>query len=81
MCSLLLLSKILPTENIVKYIEIEIIYALQIVLNHSRISYQKSLRKVKKTKVGIVDHSCKPISDSIETSTGNIGKRYYTLTI
>lgn len=78
MCSLLLLSKILPTENIVKYIEIEIIYALQIVLNHSRIA---SLRKVKKTKVGIVDHSYKPISDSIETSTGNIGKRYYTLTI
>ena len=79
MGSLLLSSKILPTENIVKYIEI--IYPLQIVLNHSRISYQKSLRKVKKTKVGTVDHSCKPISDSIETSTGNIGKRYYTLTI
>ena len=81
MCSLLLLSKILPTENIVKYIEIEIIYPLQIVLNHSRISYQKSLRKVKKTKVVIVNLSCNQISGSNETSARFIGKSYYTLTI
>ena len=78
MCSLLLLSKILPTENIVKYIEIEIIYALQIVLNHSRIA---SLRKVKKTKVVIVNLSCNQISGSNETSARFIGKSYYTLTI
>ena len=77
MCSLLLLSKILPTENIVKYIEIE-----HLCIANSFEPFKNFIPEItEKTKVVIVNLACNQISGSNETSARFIGTSYYTLTI